>query len=132
MSGLRVDIDRLVYPGASQPVLDSFQLTVRPGEFLAVLGPSGCGKTSLLNAIAGLNPHFSGDIQFDGSRIGFGQGAPGMGCMFQEPRLMPWLTVAANIALVLDDDVASLQRHTFREERSQSDALLFYGRSKEQ
>ena len=104
MSELQVSVSQLVYPGAVEPVLSDLEFHAASGEFLAVLGPSGCGKTTMLNAIAGLNPYFEGTVQVDGSVQVAGTAPSGSACMFQEPRLMPWLTVAENIALVLDDD----------------------------
>ncbi|KRB70551.1 ABC transporter ATP-binding protein [Noviherbaspirillum sp. Root189] len=71
----------------------------RPGEFLAIVGPSGAGKSTLLGLIAGLDPAVDGDIS---AKTGDAQQHRfRTGFMFQEPRLMPWLTVQQNIDLVL-------------------------------
>jgi NitT/TauT family transport system ATP-binding protein len=80
--------------------LERLDLTIRPGEFVAVLGASGCGKSTALRIIAGLTeptdgvvewPSTDGDARRD-NRIGF---------VFQEPTLMPWATVFNNVHLPL-------------------------------
>lgn len=75
-------------------VLRDVSLRLAPGERIAVMGPSGCGKTSLLRVIAGLQSPDSGTIECTARRLSF---------MFQEPRLLPWLTAAENVRLVLPD-----------------------------
>ena len=74
-------------------VIQNLALDLEPDGFLALFGPSGCGKTTLLNLIAGLDADFEGEVLLPaGARIGY---------MFQEPRLLPWLTVEDNLRLVL-------------------------------
>ena len=75
-------------------VLRDVSLRLDPGERIAVMGPSGCGKTSLLRVIAGLQSPGSGTVERAAHRLSF---------VFQEPRLLPWLTAAENIRLVLPD-----------------------------
>jgi NitT/TauT family transport system ATP-binding protein len=78
-------------------------LAVRPGEFVSLIGPSGCGKSTLLKLIAHLIDPSDGRI--DWWRAGFDRvGAPGrrLAFVFQEPTLMPWASVAANVRLPLD------------------------------
>jgi NitT/TauT family transport system ATP-binding protein len=74
--------------------LDGFDLNIRSGEFLSLLGPSGCGKSTALRIVAGLTEPSRGTIEWHDetayNNIGF---------VFQEPTLMPWATVAANIFL---------------------------------
>jgi NitT/TauT family transport system ATP-binding protein len=70
-------------------------LTVRPGEFLAIVGPSGCGKTTFLNAVDGLLPIAEGSLTLDGREIT----KPGAdrAMVFQQPGLLPWRTVLGNV-----------------------------------
>jgi NitT/TauT family transport system ATP-binding protein len=75
--------------------LDSFSLSIRPGELLAVLGPSGCGKSSLIATIAGFRSPRSGVLRVDGSAVQ-GPGAD-RGVVFQQPTLFPWKTVRQNV-----------------------------------
>ncbi|NYE23427.1 ABC transporter ATP-binding protein [Pigmentiphaga litoralis] len=81
-------------------VLDGVDLALAPGEFLSVVGASGCGKSTLLRLIVGLDRDFEGDILINGRPVD----GPGLerGMVFQDHRLFPWLTVAANIGLGLD------------------------------
>ncbi len=74
--------------------LDGFSLDVSSGEFVSLLGPSGCGKSTALRIIAGLSTATEGAVEWPagGSKIGF---------VFQEPTLMPWADVAANVRLPL-------------------------------
>ena len=77
-------------------VLDDVSLKLAPGEIVSLLGPSGCGKSTLLRIAAGLDQDFSGALEFN-PLLQFGRGT-GIGVVFQEPRLMPWLTVAQNVS----------------------------------
>ncbi|BBX94420.1 ABC transporter ATP-binding protein [Mycolicibacterium boenickei] len=75
------------------PALTGIDLQIRTGEFLAVLGPSGSGKSTLLRICAGLDDLSSGTLTWSGDG-----GRPRTGVVFQQPLLMPWLTVADNVA----------------------------------
>ena len=80
--------------------LDGFDLAVRPGEFLTLLGPSGCGKSTALRIVAGLSEPSSGTVEWSESAAG-AETRRQIGFVFQEPTLMPWATVAANVRLPL-------------------------------
>jgi sulfonate transport system ATP-binding protein len=86
--------------GAEIPVLDGVSFSVEPGEFVSIVGASGCGKSTLLRLIVGLDAEFGGEIRLDGDPVR-GVGLE-RGIVFQDHRLLPWLTVAANVELALD------------------------------
>ena len=81
-------------------VLRNLTLAVEEGEFLAILGFSGSGKTTLINLMARLTLPDRGEVAFQGAPV-TGPG-PERGLVFQSYALMPWLTVAGNIALAVD------------------------------
>ncbi len=85
--------------GAGPLVLDQITLATRPGDFVSLIGPSGCGKSTLLRLIAGLTSVSSGTLTVDG--LTPEAAAAELAFVFQEPTLLPWLTVAANIELPL-------------------------------
>lgn len=84
--------------GVSLQALARVDLSIAAGEIVAVVGASGCGKSTLLRIAAGLELEHEGAVHLDGAAV-TGQG-PGLqrGLLFQEHRLMPWLTVEENIA----------------------------------
>lgn len=80
-------------------VLRDINITVKPGELVAILGTSGCGKSTLLRITAGLDTGFTGNVSIDGTPV---EGIdPRSAFAFQEPRLFPWRSVAQNVALGL-------------------------------
>jgi NitT/TauT family transport system ATP-binding protein len=84
------------------PVIDSVSFAVDAGEFLCLLGPNGCGKTTLLRIIGGLEAATRGRVTLDGRPVVFEQRHDRkVGVVFQEDRLLPWLTLRDNVALVL-------------------------------
>ena len=81
-------------------VLDGLELRVAEGEIVAIVGPNGCGKSTLLRVISGLLPPDQGSVlAFDSTVAG---PEPRIGLVFQEPRLLPWRDVLANVAFPLE------------------------------
>ncbi|MDR2032397.1 MAG: ABC transporter ATP-binding protein [Azoarcus sp.] len=81
--------------------------TVEPGAFVSIVGPSGCGKSTLLRIILGLDDDYGGEILLHGKRI---RGTSlGRGIVFQDHRLLPWLTLEQNVALALENAAAPAQ-----------------------
>ncbi|GIV63171.1 MAG: nitrate/sulfonate/bicarbonate ABC transporter ATP-binding protein [Chloroflexota bacterium] len=79
--------------------VDRVNLTVREGEFVALLGPSGCGKSTLLRIITGLQKASDGDVYYRGQKL---RGVnPHATIVFQTFALFPWLTVQENVELAL-------------------------------
>lgn len=78
---------------AGHTVLQDVHLQLAEGEVVSLLGPSGCGKSTLLRIVAGLERDYSGQALRGEGEVAF---------VFQEPRLMPWLTVAENIGFADD------------------------------
>ncbi|WP_433609274.1 ABC transporter ATP-binding protein [Prescottella agglutinans] len=96
-------------------VLDSLDLRIEPGEFVALLGPSGCGKTTALRILAGFETPSTGTVQVAGKPV---TGVPahrrGIGMVFQSYSLFPHLTVAQNVAYGLSLRKASRAEKTAR------------------
>ncbi|HUZ73242.1 MAG TPA: ABC transporter ATP-binding protein [Stellaceae bacterium] len=87
--------------------LSPTDLAVRSGELVVLLGPSGCGKTTLLRIVAGLTPPSKGDVRILGRPLWtngtrHGDVVAGMGIVFQDANLFPWLTIEGNIMLPLE------------------------------
>ena len=81
--------------------LDGISINVDPGEIVAVVGGSGCGKSTLLRVVSGLDHPTQGAVALDGDTIVSPHEK--IGIVFQEPRLLPWLTVAENVGFGLAD-----------------------------
>ena len=79
--------------------INDLTLSVRAGEVVALIGGSGCGKSTVLRLLAGLDAPTSGSIEIDGEAVIAPH--PAIGLVFQEPRLLPWLTVFDNVAFGL-------------------------------
>lgn len=80
-------------------VLDDVTLHIPAGKTTVIMGPSGCGKTTLLRVAAGLIAPTSGNVTRETERISY---------LFQDPALLPWLTAAENVNLVLSDSKKTL------------------------
>jgi NitT/TauT family transport system ATP-binding protein len=81
-------------------VLDDFDLTVKPGEFVSLIGPSGCGKTTALRIVAGLLGQTSGTVKVDG-KVSQGPSRD-KAIVFQHFNLFPWRTALTNVAYGLE------------------------------
>ncbi len=119
-AALRLDIEQVSHSfalqGAALPVLDRIDLSIAPGEFVALLGPSGCGKSTLLRLIAGLDRPSAGRLLADGLPIA--KPDPSRLLVFQAPTLYPWRTVRQNVALGLE------ARGTLRRQAGRIDEAL--------
>ena len=118
MKGLNLQVSEKCFDGVV--VLADIDVTIAPGEFVAIVGPSGVGKTTLLSMISGLDGNYTGAILYDGVPLAEpGRSPPGLGMVFQEPRLMPWLTVGDNVRLAEAERLASDRSYV-----SRADSLL--------
>ena len=110
MSGLQIEALHHAYGPAM--VLQGIDLQVPPGRIVALVGPSGCGKTTLLHLCAGLLASQQGRIE---------QPLQPTAVMFQQPRLLPWMTTRDNIALGLKArGAARAERHRQAAEMAQA------------
>lgn len=102
------------------PVLDNRNLTLYPGQRLALMGPSGCGKTTLLRIALGLLKPTDGAVKNTFRKTS---------AVFQEPRLLQWRTALENVNLVLGDGKSTMETaRSFLEQVKLSDAADKYPR----
>ncbi|NWH06630.1 ABC transporter ATP-binding protein [Desulfobacter latus] len=98
---MKIDIEKICksYDGPGKKhhqILKDISFSINPGDFVIILGESGCGKTTLLNLLAGLELPTCGQIRVSGSPI---TGIhPSRSMLFQQPALIPWLSVKENVA----------------------------------
>lgn len=88
MTEVLLDINVARKSFGTTTVLHNVQVRLHDREVISLLGPSGCGKSTLLRIVAGLEKDFQGELNRTAEEVAF---------VFQEPRLMPWLTVEQNI-----------------------------------
>ena len=93
--------------------LAGVDLSVAPGEFVSILGPSGCGKSTLLRVAAGLIPASDGMVRVATGKLGY---------VFQDPTLLPWRTVQANVELFAE--LRRLPREERRRRATEALALV--------
>ncbi|MFO1337666.1 MAG: ATP-binding cassette domain-containing protein [Burkholderiaceae bacterium] len=99
-TGVAVQARGLARRYGERDVLQDLDLTIAPGEFVAIVGRSGCGKSTLLRLLAGLERADAGHIALDGDT---GEDARStLRMMYQDARLLPWKRVLDNVALGLD------------------------------
>jgi NitT/TauT family transport system ATP-binding protein len=106
---VRIEAKRFADPssGVERLILTDVRFDLSQGEFVAVIGPSGCGKSTLLHLVAGLDRHFDGRVHWASSAAGT---QPRLGYVFQNPRLLPWLKVRANVGVGLEHPSRQLER----------------------
>lgn len=110
LSILKVDISKKIYSNGTCAI-DALTFSAKQGEFVAIVGPSGSGKTTLLNIIAGIDQQVEGNVSLNEQQVipamkGY---HPEIGFMFQESRLMPWLTVRQNIEMVMNNEAKPIK-----------------------
>lgn len=107
-----VGIDFRTRDKGTLTALDGVDLSIGEGEVVALIGPNGCGKSTLLRVIGGLLSPTRGIASIDGDPIDGPD--PRVGLVFQEPRLLPWRTSAANITYPLELDGWPVERRIAR------------------
>ncbi len=97
---LAVEINNLNKNFDEVHALDNINIAVKEGEFVSVIGVSGCGKSTLIRIIGGLESATSGEVIVNGEAVS--GPSKRIGFVFQDHRLLPWLTVSENVKLALD------------------------------
>jgi len=110
--GLAIEALELSKSFGDRVVLEGLKLSIQPGEFIAIVGKSGCGKSTLLRLIAQLDQPSSGQLIWNLNPLEARQQTR---IMFQDPRLLPWKSVSANIALGLGSSYGEVVLQRLRE-----------------
>jgi sulfonate transport system ATP-binding protein len=108
---LRIQRLEKIYPNGTH-ALGGVSLDLFDGEIVVIIGGSGCGTSTLLRLAAGLDIPTAGEVRVDNTLIE--QPHPAVGVVFQEPRLLPWLSIAGNIGFGLDGVAAAERKERIR------------------
>jgi sulfonate transport system ATP-binding protein len=100
--GVSVGIKNVSITFGERTVLESFDIEISAGEFVAIVGRSGCGKSTLLRSVAGLETPQSGTITLGEVAASGSNGKPDVRVMFQDSRLLPWRRILPNVMLGLE------------------------------
>lgn len=90
---LKIDVQSKSFQ--KQNILENIKFDIKKSEIISIIGPSGCGKTTLLRIIASLEEDYEGAVSFNDSNF-----IENLGFIFQDSRLLPWLSVKQNVLLV--------------------------------
>ncbi len=103
-AGIGIDAEGVSRRFGAVDAVDGVTLTIEPGDFLAIIGPSGCGKTTLLRILGGLDRPSVGAVRYRSREapIAESEALARRAVCFQEPRLLPWRSVLANVELPLE------------------------------
>ena len=107
-SGSAVSLRGIRKSFGGHQVLHGIDLEIPSGQFVAIVGRSGCGKSTLLRLLSGLDRPTGGTVEIDDLSSGWRNNVR---LMFQEPRLLPWQRVAANVEVGLSHSPAGAGRH---------------------
>jgi NitT/TauT family transport system ATP-binding protein len=112
-----VTFDRvsLAYDEASGYAVEDITLSIRPGEFIAIVGPSGCGKSTFMKLCTGLKAPTQGTVHVDNKKVAGPLKIVGMA--FQAPNLLPWRTTLDNVLLPLE--IVQPYRAHFKQKRDE-------------
>jgi NitT/TauT family transport system ATP-binding protein len=103
----------LAYDETSGYAVEDITLSIRPGEFIAIVGPSGCGKSTFMKLCTGLKPPTQGTVHVDNKKVAGPLKIVGMA--FQAPNLLPWRTTLDNVLLPLE--IVQPYRASFKQKR---------------